>query len=138
MGSRLKGRLAKWFMMIAGAAMAIGGIWFGTENLRFLDAADRAAGTVTEIVGERGSRGLTVYRAVVRFTPRGETSPVTFKDRTGLWPSPFDIGDAVEVAYDPAAPASARIVSFWTIWFLPALTVAFGVVCAMVGFFRRV
>ncbi|UCH74323.1 MAG: DUF3592 domain-containing protein, partial [Rhodospirillales bacterium] len=62
----------------------------------------------------------------------GET--VEFKSRFGIWPSPFAVGDRVVVAYEPRDPTAARIDSFWTIWFMPLLLVAFGLACILAGY----
>jgi len=73
------------------------------------------------------------HPAVVFTAPEsGLTFP--FKSQFGMWPSPFSVGEKVEVAYDPANPARARINSFWTIWFVPILITAFGLACLAAGY----
>ena len=139
MVSSLFGRPSqKTCVMIAGIAMILGGVWICAGSSRFLAESDRAPGTVVSVVGDRGAKGTSLYHAIARYTPRSTMTPITFRDRTGFWPSPFRIGDAVTVAYRPATPAAARIVSFWTIWLLPALMTAFGFGVALGGYVMRV
>ena len=39
----------------------------------------------------------------------------------------------VEVAYDREDPKQAKIVSFWTVWFVPLVLALFGVACLFAG-----
>lgn len=126
-------RLKSGFLILGGAALLVFGAWQGAESYRFLQQSGRAPGTVTRIVGERGARGMTLYYPVVRYRLPVKRVGIDFKSKPGLWPSPFDAGDAVEVVYDPADPGNARIVSFWTLWFLPIVTVMFGLACLLAG-----
>ncbi len=122
-------RLSVAFLIVGGVALLLAGAWFGFANITFLQKADRAPGVVTEIVGQRGARGAMLYYPVVRFQPSGRSTGIVFKAKPGLWPSPFDTGDRVVVAYDPDDPDDARIVSFWMLWFLPGIMILFGLGC---------
>lgn len=121
------------FLLIGGAALVITGLWIGISNLGFLYQAKRAPGIVSEIVGERSVRGTILYRPVVRFQPDGNGGHIVFKAKPGLWPSPFDTGDRVVVAYAEDNPDNAKIVSFWMLWFLPGVTALFGWACLFAG-----
>ena len=92
-----------------------------------------APGTVIEVVGERGAKGTKLYHPLVRYEPAPGGASVTFKAEPGMWPSPFDVGDAVTVAYDQDDPSDANIVSFWTLWMLPLTLLAFGLGCLIAG-----
>ncbi len=113
--------------------MLVVGAWICTANIEFVQQAERAPGIVTEIVGSRGARGAMLYHPIVRFHPKGRGTSIVFKAKPGLWPSPFDAGDRVTVAYDAEDPGDARIVSFWMLWFLPGTTVLFGLGCLLAG-----
>ena len=113
--------------------MMIAGIWIAIATLDFVRHAERASGTVTEVVGERGARGSKLCFPVVRYRPREQGSSVVFKARPGLWPSPFSVGDDVIVAYKKDDPNDAKIVSFWTLWFMPAVLTLFGLACLLAG-----
>lgn len=109
------------------------GAWFGVTSFDFTRHAERAPGVVTQIVGKRSARGMTLYYPMVRFRPAGHGDEIEFEAGPGLWPSPFAVGDAVTVAYDRGTHENAEILSFWTLWFLPAATAALGVGCVFAG-----
>lgn len=113
--------------------MVVTGIWFVVETVEFLGATVRTGGTVIALKRERGAKGFAEDHPVVRFVPPETGETVEFRSRFGMWPSPFSVAQSVEVAYDPADPAQARINSFWTIWFLPLLLAAFGLACVAAG-----
>ncbi len=114
------------YMMIAGLGLAGAGVWFTADNAVFLSKAGRVAGTVVSLEKVRGAKGTPIYYPMVRFQHAEIEEPVMFKSRPGLWPSPFAVGDKVTVAYPRADPVNARVVSFWTLWFLPACMILLG------------
>ena len=126
-------RLNAGILVIGGLALICVGVWFGVANFRFVQEAQRAPGEVVKIVAERGARGMKLYHPVVRFQAAGGGTDILFKAKPGLWPSPFDAGDEVEVAYDPDDPEGARIVSFWMLWFLPGISILSGLACLFAG-----
>jgi hypothetical protein len=121
------------FMAIAAVAMVLGiaGIWNASALYR---SGLRAEGKVTEIrasrytdqeeVVLRGGREWrrdverTSYAPVVTFAT-AEGRPIEFLGRGGSGTS-YRAGDSVTVAYDPARPINAHIVSFVDLW-LPAV-----------------
>jgi hypothetical protein len=126
-------RLSAAVLVVGGLALGLGGAGFILAHLAFLGGAAHARGEVVAIARERGVRGMPLHFAIVRYRPAGSREPLEFKAKPGLWPSPFSVGDVVVVAYDPADLADAKIVSFWTLWFLPAAMVLLGVVCVGAG-----
>jgi len=127
-------RWAGYFLAVGGIAMIAAGIWHGAESMDFLGTAARTDGTVIALKRERGAKGMALDHPVVRFTPPESSETIEFKSRFGIRPSPFAVGDPVEVAYDPADPSGAKIDSFWTIWFLPILLALFGLACLVAGY----
>lgn len=126
-------RLSAVVLLVGGIGLGIGGIYFVVVHVAFLDRARRGPGRVVAISKERGVRGMPLHFAIVRHRPDGSPAPLEFKAKPGLWPSPFSVGEEVVVAYDPAHPEDAKIVSFWTLWFLPGAMVALGVGCVIAG-----
>lgn len=126
-------RWAGYFLVAGGIAMVIGGIWFAQKAADFLDRTARADGTVMALQRKTGTKGTPLDFPVVRFHHRESGAAVEFKSGTGLWPSPFSVGEAVVVAYDPADPSQAEIDSFWTTWFMPLLLGLFGLSCIAAG-----
>ncbi len=122
-------------LLAGGLAMAIGGLWVGRDSAQFLEAATRAQGVVLALIEKRGVKGPAMDHAIVRFSPT-ETGPdIVFASKAGLWPSPFAVGDIVTVAYPPGDPEAAEIESFWTLWLLPVVMVAFGLLCSWIGWY---
>lgn len=126
-------RLKAIVLVLGGLVLAVGGVAFVLAHLAFLDTAERAPGEVVAIARERGVRGMPLHFAIVRYRPPESREPLEFKAKPGLWPSSFSVGDRVVVAYDPVEPANAKIVSFWTLWFLPGAMVVLGFACIGAG-----
>lgn len=133
-GRTLKRRLTAAILLVGGMALVPTGLWFVTVNVNFLRHAETAPGTVTDIVEKRGARGTNFYYPVVRYRPRQLGPSIKFKATPGLvWASPFDVGERVTVAYDEGDPGDAKIVSFWMLWYMPAILMAFGAGCLFAG-----
>lgn len=128
-----KNRWVGAFLLIGGLAMVIGGIWYVREAVVFLDTTQKTAGTVLELKRERGVRGMRQDHPIVRFVVSETGREVIFRSKVGLWPSPFEVGQVVEVAYHPDDPKQAEINSFWTIWLPPLGLMAFGLLCLWAG-----
>ncbi len=122
------------FLAIGGVGCLIGGFFAVRGASAFLDSTSRAPGTVIELQRERGLKGLREDHPIVRFTHPASDAPLTFRSKVGLWPSPFDVGDEVLVAFDPLDPERTEIVSFWTIWLPRVALIVFGSLCLGAGF----
>ncbi|NNE82975.1 MAG: DUF3592 domain-containing protein [Alphaproteobacteria bacterium] len=129
----LKQRFTGAFLLVGGVGLMIAGIWILFSTLEFVRYSERAPGLVMEIVGERGARGSKLYYPIVRYRSLDQGASVVFKAKPGLWPSPFSVGDNVTVAYKDDNPDDAKIVSFWTLWFLPGVLIVFGLACLFAG-----
>ena len=126
-------RFAAVYMMLAGLVLAGAGVWIVGDTQVFLSHADRAAGTVVSLAKVRGAKGTRLYHAIVQYHRPEADETVTFKSRPGLNPSPFSVGDHVTVAYRSSDPVGARVISFWTLWFLPCAMIALGGGCVFAG-----
>lgn len=126
-------RVVNAIMIVLGLGLAFGGGWFAYANASFLGNSQRATGTVVRLVAKRSSRGMTLYHPRVSFVAPRDGRTVTFTSRTGLWPSPFSVGQKVAVAFETAAPETAKIVSFWTLWFLPGCMIGLGLLALILG-----
>lgn len=118
------------------AILALGGVFLVAAALYWVAGVieltaqgERAPGLVQDIE-VRKVRGTPLRHPVVIFEA-GDDRLVRITDRAGLWPSPFEIGQQVEVVYPPGQPREARVVSFWTLWLLPLLTLVFGSLCGL-------
>ena len=128
-----KNRWVGAFLLAGGLAMFVGGIWYAREAAVFLETTQKTAGMVLELKRERGVRGMRQDHPIVRFIVSETGREAVFKSKVGLWPSPFEVGEAVEVAYNPDDPKQAEINSFWTIWLPPLGLMVFGLLCLGAG-----
>jgi hypothetical protein len=83
-----------------------------------------------EYVGSRSELGVKIekkyrYRPEIRFeTPSGET--VEFISGIAMRPAPYELGERVEVIYDPQNPHQAQINRFVNLWFYTLMLLFFG------------
>jgi hypothetical protein len=97
--------------LLLGLAAGIGGAIAAVS----LSGDQHADGTVVDL-----SYGGRSYDPVVEFTgPSGNT--VRFTSWVGSNPPAWDVGEHVDVLYDPDNPRDAVIDAYWQKWFLPTL-----------------
>jgi hypothetical protein len=99
--------------------------WYWYRNTTtFLAGAQQAPGTVIEIVERHTTddegRTRMSRHPVVRFEV--EDRAVEFESTVGGGRSAYDVGESVAVAYEPADPRHARIVSFRELYLYPLLS----------------
>lgn len=101
-------------------------VWAGS-NAMFIKKAVPVTGTVIDLV-EQG-RGVT---PLIRFdNTTGEQ--FRFKPHSSQSPSPYVIGDQVNVYYDPVNPAHSKLDSFVGLWFGPLMLGIAGLVNLILG-----
>ena len=105
-----------FFLLVGGVKLAFTGI--------FISSAMSAEGTVIELsreVNVAPGGDFDTYLIVEFHTNEGQL--VSFKDDGPA----VDVGDKVEVLYDPANPSQARVRDFWKLWgwFLLAFSVGY-------------
>lgn len=123
---KLPPRIAKPVFVLFAVVMFGLAFWTAGRDGEFFDGAARVSGRVIDLKAERVARGPQQYHPVVRFTDPASGRAVTFDSGFRLYPSPYDVGDEVTVAYDPAAPQHAEIDSFWIRFFYPLLMAILG------------
>jgi hypothetical protein len=125
-----------------GAVFTVYGIASLRNTRKFLAGAQPATGTVTDVREETrrshgsGSRGSRTYRfqcPVVRFrTQDGREIEDLKLEPPGSW-SRYEIGQEIDLLYDPLRPEEARIKSSAGLWLLPIIFTAIGSVFVLVG-----
>lgn len=88
------------------------GAVIGTDFLRNVDAQDSA------------KTSWTIHPKVSFTTPQGQE--VSFTDSVGSYPSDYEVGDIVEVLYNPKNPQEATIKNWKQVWFAPLGITAIG------------
>jgi Protein of unknown function (DUF3592) len=102
------------------------------DAARFVRGAERTTGTVIDL-DARTSDGDLVYYPMVRFTTAGGRR-VEFTSSSGS-SSPPDVGDRVEVLYDPDDPQDAQLSGFFSLWLWPIVLGGVGIGFAAAGLF---
>lgn len=107
------------------------GLAVAISTQHFLDQSVRATGEVIELA-ERRSNGETFYCPVVRFrAANGE--PTQFQANWCSQPADHQVGDRVEVLYDPAHPDQAQIRAEVIPWLFAAIFGGIGSIFAIAG-----
>lgn len=119
---------------LAVVLLAIGAVTL-VHAVRFVQGAERATGTVIDLDSETsdGGGGDLVYYPRVRFTT-AEGQTVEFRSSSGS-SSPPDVGDSVEVLYDPDDPHDAQLSGFFSLWLWPIALGGVGIGFAAAGLF---
>lgn len=106
----------KRFALVFGGIGAISLLFAGTSYFReqsFLERAEVVTGTVTDYTLSSSNNSGTTYCPVVDFTTKnGE--PVKYYANVCSWPSSYDIGEQVEVLYDPQDITDVQMNGFWS------------------------
>jgi hypothetical protein len=74
--------------------------------------------------------GCCVYSPVVEFNVNGQTYRIEGGNATD--PPQYQVGDVVDVRYDPAAPATAQIDSTFERWAFPACIIPAMILAAVI------
>ena len=107
----------------------------------FLIGASEASSTQQQIAAYASVRGVVVdnaylesdagdsssgaYYPVIEFKPND--GPLQrFTDGAGSLPPDYAVGAQVDVIYNPAQPAEARLASWFRLWFVPTLLIGIG------------
>lgn len=120
---------------VIGPIFLVIGLVFGANALALAGRAERADGTVVEVVARTtsnsdGTRSTSWYPTVA--FEAGEKT-VRFVSSVGFGPSRYEVGDTVPVAYDPDHPSDAKIATFGGLYLFPLLFGGLGLVFTAVG-----
>lgn len=119
------------FLGVALLMLLIAGI-AGFSTARAITREVSAPGKVVEMVARSDSEGNDYYYPVIEFYAR-DGSKKTVQLSEGSWPPLYEVGEAVNVSYDPQRPTRAHIQSLsggFLRWLVTLITgflgVAFG------------
>jgi len=127
----------KWIgplFTVVGIAVVVLGVYLGKNRAEFLEVAQLSEGEVISL-NSRRSDDSYVYYPVVRYTPPGGSSPLTFEHDVGSNPPSYDVGERVQVLFHPDDPTNAIIDAGIMNWFGPGLALLLGLVFATAGIF---
>ena len=97
----------------------------------FASSAESAEGVVVDLAYTSSSSGSSVAPVVRFLTPEAEE--IVFQSSVSSNPPAYDIGEKVNVLYDPADPSDATIDSFWQQYLLPVILGGIGGVFFAIG-----
>lgn len=118
-----------------GIGMLVASFFVFSNTTSFISRAVEAHGKVTDLERSRSSSSSgssTTYRPVVEFTT-ATGKRIEFVSSVGSSPPSHRVGEAVKVLYNPADPQSARIKSFFQLWFGFLIVFFMGLVFAAIG-----
>jgi hypothetical protein len=100
---------------------------------RFIAGAERTTGTVIDLSRQTDSDGTVTFNPIVRFTTAdGRTVQFVSSSSSS---SPPDLGDTVDVLYDPDDPRGAQLSGFFDLWLFPLVFGGVGIAFTAVGLF---
>ena len=106
--------------------------FFFVRTRLFLGRAQKTQGTVINMVYSHHQDGDGGYSPVYRFrTITGQEVVVT--DNVSSSPPQFQVGQTIDVFYDPENPQNARINKWFNLYFVPMLLGFMGLVFGGVG-----
>lgn len=111
------------FLMLLGS-----GLW-AKSVASFVDEAASTQGEVIEMVMRRSSDSTT-YAPKYRFVVDGQ-QVYTVTSSSGSNPPGYEVGEKLQVLYNPQNPSDAKINSFMGLWFGPVLVGAMGLVFSL-------
>lgn len=101
-------------------AFCLWGVYAATVAYRLETTGIVTPGTVTGLE-ESTTDGSTTYSPVVEFTANGQT--YTFESDNASSPPAYQVGETVNVRYDPADPSTAQIDKLTERWLMPILLI---------------
>jgi hypothetical protein len=119
-------RFDRWFFILGAIGSFAVAIALVVGALRFLSKANYTLGTVIAIQAEEDSETGTMFRAKLAFDDAAGWKH-TFSDEGAYFPSPYEIGESIAVAYEADRPDSAKIYTIWGVWWEAIVALVLGV-----------
>jgi len=130
----------RWAKVLCGMGalfMLIGAV-FAVYRWSYLRRAINTPATITNLIERKRDDGDTLYAPVYVFTDQQGQS-VKIISSAASFPPPGEVGDEIEILYDPADPKHSIQKTFFDIWGFPAIFGGLGafyfIVFGVVAFF---
>jgi len=126
-------KLFKIIFGLIGIILLSVAVWLFTDTSEFIDNASSTTGQVTDLLAHRSdSSSSPTYAPEVEFSVDGQI--YSFISSSSSNPPAYDLGEQVEVIYDPQSPGSdARINGFMSLWMAPLIVGILGLVFASIA-----
>ena len=105
--------------------------YFTISTKSFLNKAEKARGTVLEIVERRTSDG-TMYYPVYSFADVYGTEHKIYS-KSGSYPPQYEVGDSISIFYDPENPKEIKMDSFVSLWMGTIVAGVLGIIPFLIG-----
>lgn len=130
-------KLVSGVFSIVGVGLLLGSAFVFSDVTSFTGRAMQADGTVIDLERSRSSSSSSsgssvTWRPVVEFTT-ATGRRIEFVSSVGSSPPSHRVGEPVKVLYQPADPDSARIDSFFQLWFGFLIVFTLGSVFTAIG-----
>ncbi|PXY02920.1 DUF3592 domain-containing protein [Marinifilum breve] len=129
-------KTVKYFFAIVGLIVLTGSFIVSMNRYAFVKASIKTEGEVVELVSVRSSSttssSTTYAPCICFFDEHGRL--VEFVSSISSSPASYDVGERVEIIYDPEAPEEARVNGFFHIWGLASVSGLFGAIFFTIGF----
>jgi hypothetical protein len=113
------------------AAFCLWGVYAAYTSWRLQNEGVTTTGTVVRLEESNSSEGgCCVYSPVIEFSANGQTH--SFEGGNASDPPAYDVGEVVNVIYDPADPATAQINKWTERWLFPILIIPAMIVTALI------
>lgn len=116
---------------IIGACLLAGAIYLYINKQAFLEKAETTQGTVVEMIPKR-SKDSTTYSPVISFTTK-TGQQITYTSSVSSNPPSYEVGENVQIFYDPADPKDAEINGFFLLWLGVIILGFIGIVFFLIG-----
>jgi hypothetical protein len=122
-------------LLLVGLALLVFGSLFGFTTYRRVRTWTHTPGRVVEVVTEIGDEGGAITLPLVEYTTSdGQVMRARpYEARGTRLSASYQVGDRVEVIYNPANPGDMFLNDFTHVWFLPALTLGLGLLASVIG-----
>ncbi|QHT67515.1 DUF3592 domain-containing protein [Rhodocytophaga rosea] len=99
---------------------------------QFLNKAISSSGIVTQLGESRSSKGSSTYYPIVEFTDQTGKKTI-FSSSYSSSPPAYEVGETVEVLYEPGKPSQAEIKGFFSQWLAALITGFLGMIFSTIG-----
>jgi hypothetical protein len=99
---------------------------------QFLNKAITSTGVVTQLGESRSSKGSSTYYPIVEFTDQTGKKTI-FSSSYSSSPPAYEVGETVEVLYEPGKPSQAEIKGFFSQWLAALITGFLGLIFSTIG-----
>ncbi len=118
--------------LLIGVGVLVGDFFVVKSTMSFLSNSEKVEGSVIDIVKSRSSDGDYMYRPEISFVDTtGQTITFTLSISSSM--PTYQVGEKVSVLYDKNNSQSAKINTFFQLWFGPIIMTVLGVIFFLVG-----